>query len=204
MPRLLGGRVTIQKSVNGFQLHDKLDVRPASVDRRNLGEAPMRRLKLGTLIVWIVILALSLALFIQQRREARLKSALAIYRNRGQEEIQERLLQPANLTHPDETPLEDLLKELKTLTKGGSLPSGMPIYVDPLGLTEADVTLMTPVKAVRANENLTLREQLQQILKPLGLSFKAENGYLLITSEESLDLPKDGQDPYLMYRDVLK
>ncbi len=164
----------------------------------------MRRFKLGTLIVWIVILALSLALYIQQRREARLKSALAIYRNRGQEEIQERLAQATSLIYPDETPLEDVLKQVRNLTKGGRLPSGIPIYVDPLGLTEADKTMMTPVKAVRANEYSTLREQLQQILKPLGLGFKAENGYLLITSEESLDLPKDGQDPYLMYRDVLK
>jgi hypothetical protein len=164
----------------------------------------MRRFKLRTLIVWIVILALTLALFIQQRREARLKAALAIYRNRGQEEIQERLERSTSLIYPDETPLDDVLKQVKNLTKGGSLPSGMPIYVDPLGLTEADKTMMTPVKAVRSDGYLTLREQLQQILKPLGLGFKAENGFLLITSEESLDEPMGKVDPYLMYRDVLK
>jgi hypothetical protein len=181
-----------------------MDDHPESIDRGNHGESLMRRFKLGTLILLIVIFALGLALFVQQRREARLKSALTLYRDRGHEKILEHLIEPIVLVYTDQAPLEDVLKQIKDRTKGARLPNGIPIYVDPIGLTEADLTLISPVKTPATKEELSLGEQLQRILKPLGLASKAEAGFLMITSEESLDESKGEEDPYLKYRDVLK
>jgi hypothetical protein len=164
----------------------------------------MRRLKLGTLILLIVILALGFALVVQQRREARLRSALELYRDRGQEKILDHLAESSALTYPDGSSLEDLLKQIRIQTRGTRLPGGIPIYVDPLGLTEANVTMISPVKALATNEELSLGERLKRILEPLGLAWKAEGGFLMIASKESLDEAKGEEDPYIKYYDILK
>jgi hypothetical protein len=164
----------------------------------------MRRFKLGTLILWIMVLALVMALFIQQRRERRLQSLLAIYRDRGHEALLDRMTEPVALVYADDTPLEDVLKQIKPRTKGPGLPNGIPIYVDPIGLQEANVSMMSPVKFVAMSEDMPLEEFLRRMLKPLGLAPKATSGFLMITCEESLDEEKDGHDPYYEYRDILK
>ena len=46
---------------------------------------------------------------------------------------------------PNETPLEDVIKYIRASTKSPAFPDGIPIYVDPLGLTEADKTMASPV-----------------------------------------------------------
>jgi hypothetical protein len=163
----------------------------------------MRRLKLSTLILLIVIFSLGLALVAQQRREVRLRAALEMYRDRGQEKLLDRLGEPFSLTYPDGSPLEVVLKQVKSQTRGPRLPSGIPIYADPIGLTEANVTISSPVKTPATKEDLSLGEQLRRIFEPLGLSWKAEGGFLMITSKESLNEAK-GDDPYLKYSDVLK
>ena len=48
------------------------------------------------------------------------------------------------MSFPNETPLEDVLKYIKQATQDANY-SGIPIYVDPLGLQEADKTLTSPV-----------------------------------------------------------
>src|SRR4051812_11356276 len=100
---------------------------PESLARRDHGEILMRRLKLSTLILLIVILALGFALVVQQRREARLRSALELYRDRGQEKILDHLAGSSALTYPDGSTLEDLLKQIKNQTRGIRLPGGIPI-----------------------------------------------------------------------------
>jgi hypothetical protein len=80
----------------------------------------------------------------------------------------------------------------------------MPIYVDPNGLQEAEVTPTAPVKAQAPDATLPLKIKLQRALDPLGLAFKAQDGFLMITSKASLDKPVgDARDPYEIYRDVL-
>src|SRR5262249_26888867 len=135
------------------------------------GEILMRRLKLSTLILLIVILALGFALVVQQRREARLRAALELYRARGQEKLLDRLGEPLSLTYPDGSPLEVVLKQIKSKTRGPRLPSGIPIYADPIGLTEANVTMSSPVKTPATDEELSLGEQLKRIFEPLGLAW---------------------------------
>lgn len=163
----------------------------------------MRRWNLRTLILVIVVFALGFALFAQQRREARLRSALDLYRDRGHERILDLLDEPLALSYPSDQSLEDVMKQIKTRTKGNRLPSGIPIYVDPIGLSEAGVTMSSPAKPAASPQDRTLGEELTQILEPLGLAWKAGGGFLMITSKESLDAT-EGEDPYLEFRDVLK
>jgi hypothetical protein len=99
----------------------------------------------------------------------------------------------------DGAPLEEVLRLIKIRTRTAGLPNGIPIYVDPAGLTEAGVTLTAPVKAIPPDAPLEL--SLRRILTPLGLGYSIEEGLLSITFEEAVDRPVE--DPFLRFRDLL-
>jgi hypothetical protein len=162
------------------------------------------RLRLSTLLLFMVVLALLFGLFVQKRREAALQAALARYRDLVSEGIVEALDRPLAMTYPDGASLEQALKNLKLRSTGQpKLPKGIPIYVDPIGLSETDKTMTSTIKRPPTGEKLTLREHLERILKPLGLGFTVRDGFLMINSLESVDDEPD-HDPYLGYRDVLR
>ena len=104
--------------------------------------------------------------------------------------MQARLNDPIPL-HFKKTPLEDVLQYIKKSTQGPN-DSGLRIYVDPVGLQEAEKTMSSPV-SMDSKEKEPLRESLTRLLKPLGLAYNVKNGLLSITSLESLDvdLPVD-------------
>jgi hypothetical protein len=163
------------------------------------------RLRLGTLLLLALAAGLGLGLVVQQRRVARLRAVLAPYRDPRQEAMLDALEAPVPLSWPDDTPLDEVLKQLKARTTGlPGLPAGFPIYVDPLGLQEAEQTLSVQVKALPPGGPLPLAESLRRVLEPLGLAFEARDGFLMITSRESVQEPVTGQDPYLQYRDDLR
>src|SRR5271165_333874 len=87
-------------------------------------------------------------------------------------------------TSSNETPLEDVLKYIKTATQDAN-DTGIPIYVDPLGMQEADKTLTSPVSIDL--EGVPLKRTLRLLLKQLGLTYTVKDGYLMITSETSED-----------------
>ena len=170
----------------------------------------LRRIRLSTLLLWIVVAALVIGLYVQRRREAQLLADLSVYRNPRQEGIYDALDEPIPLTYADGAHLDDVLKEIKKQTtknpKLPKLPTGIPIYVDPLGLQEAEKSLNSEVKRPPSADKLTLGEHLKRVLEPLGLAYMTKEGFLMITSKESHDEPigDDGGDLYLQYRDVLK
>jgi len=90
-----------------------------------------------------------------------------------------------DMTFPNETPLEDVLKYIRACTKSSTYPEGIPIYVDPLGLQEAEKTTASPV--IFDVKQVALRTALTLILKQLGLAYEVKDGLLRITSQESLD-----------------
>ena len=47
--------------------------------------------------------------------------------------------------------------------------------------------MQSTVRRPASDQTLTLREHLKLVLKPLGLAFTMREGFLMITSEESLD-----------------
>ncbi len=85
------------------------------------------------------------------------------------------------------------------------LTSGIPIYVDPIGLQEAEKSMTSPVRRPPSAEKLTLGKQLKIALDSLDLAYVVRDGFLMITSKASIDDETgDGGDPYLQYRDVLR
>jgi hypothetical protein len=95
-----------------------------------------------------------------------------------------RLEAPISMSFSNETPLEDVLKYIKSATQG-SRDTGIPIYVDPLGLNEARKSMTSPV--VLDLEGVPLRITLRLLLKQLDLDYTIEEGVLFITSEARLE-----------------
>jgi hypothetical protein len=170
----------------------------------------VRHVRLSTLLLLIVVAALLIGLYAGRRREAQLLADLSLYRNTKQEGIYDALDQPIALTYSDGDHLDDVLKEIKRQTtknpKLPKLPAGIPLYVDPLGLQEAEKSLNSRVTKPQSADKLALGEHLKRILDPLGLAFTTKDGFLMITSKDSHDEPvgEDGKDLYLRFRDVLK
>ena len=80
-------------------------------------------------------------------------------------------------------PLDDVLKYIKqaTTTKTGS---GIPIYVDPQGLRDAEVTQKSTV--IIDLEGIPLKTSLRLILKQLGLAYCVRDGVLIISSVQGI------------------
>jgi hypothetical protein len=109
-------------------------------------------------------------------RDAKTKSILA------------KLDEPISMSFANETPLEDVLKYIKSATQGPN-DTGIPIYVDPVGLNEAEKTMTSPITLDL--EGVPLKTTLRLMLKQLGLTYTVKDGLLTITSESSEDQPTE-------------
>jgi hypothetical protein len=108
--------------------------------------------------------------------------------------IWEALDQPVPMRFQNETPLEDVLKHIRAATRGADGKS-IPIYVDPIGLQEAEKS-MTSVVVIDL-DGVPLKTNLRLCLAQLDLAYSIRDGVLLITSEESAVTPVY-QDPFLI------
>ncbi|WP_422928348.1 hypothetical protein [Singulisphaera sp. PoT] len=102
--------------------------------------------------------------------------------------IIEKLNEPITMSFPNETPFEEVLKYIKTATTGAN-DSGIPIYVDPVGLQEAEKTMSSPVTLDL--EGVPLKTTLRLILKQLTLTYTVKDGMITITSENAEDTPTE-------------
>jgi hypothetical protein len=96
------------------------------------------------------------------------------------------LAKPVSMPFGPDTALEDVIKYVKSSTKGPSFADGIPIYVDPIGLSEADKNMSSTVHGVQL-EGVPLRTTLKLLLKQLDLTYVVSDGLLRITSMDSLD-----------------
>jgi hypothetical protein len=92
-------------------------------------------------------------------------------------QLLEALERPIPMRFSNETPLDDVLTYIKQATKTATHP-GIPIYVDPIGLQEAERSLNSTVQLDL--EGVPLRETLRLCLKQLGLVYKVNDGYVRI------------------------
>jgi hypothetical protein len=169
----------------------------------------LRPIRLSTFLLLTVVAGLLIALYAQRIREARLRDAISVYRHPQTEWLLDALDQTIALTYADGEHLDVVLKDIKMRTtknpKLPKLPTGIPIYIDPIGLQEAEQSLHATVKRPPSADTLTLGEHLRRILEPLGLAYLVKDGFLMVTAKDSLDAPVDEDvDPYLQYRDVLR
>ncbi len=123
--------------------------------------------------------------YISEKRIKRWGKAVDLFdRDPKTRQILEKLDEPISMSFANETPLDDVLKYIKQATTTPTF-SGIPIYVDPLGLQEAERSLNSTVQIDL--EGVPLKTTLRLILKQLGLTYTVKDGYMMITSEESED-----------------
>jgi hypothetical protein len=146
-------------------------------------------MRLITLILLIVILAEGLALVVQRResahREARMLAVMELYRSRGSESIVNGLERQVALPLAGGARLQDALKSLRTVSVTPSLPTGIPVYVDPVGLQESGHTLASQIKPPPSGNLRTLNDQIRAVLASLGLTYVVKDGLFMITSQQS-------------------
>jgi RNA polymerase sigma factor (sigma-70 family) len=99
------------------------------------------------------------------------------------QQILAKLEEPIAMSFKEETPLADVLKYVKKATTSSTYV-GIPIYVDPLGLQEAEKSMSSTVKGMNL-EGVPLRRTLQLLLKQLDLVYFVEDGILCITCMNS-------------------
>ncbi len=87
------------------------------------------------------------------------------------------------LSFPSPTPLDDIIKFIRGHTKTTAFPDGIPIYLDPILLQEAE---KTPASNVTMNlDQVPLKTSLRLLLSQVGLDYRVANGVLLIVSAGS-------------------
>ena len=108
--------------------------------------------------------------------------------------LQLALDRPIPMSFPDETPLGVVLAHIKGETSSPPYP-GIQIYVDPIGLQEAERSMDSTVQMDL--EGIPLRTTLWVCLKQLGLVYQVKDGYLRITSEDE-GVTRTFDDPFLL------
>jgi RNA polymerase sigma factor (sigma-70 family) len=114
-----------------------------------------------------------------------------------------KLEEPISMSFANETPLDDLLKYIQQATTSPTV-AGVPIYVDPIGLQEAERSLNSTITIDL--EGVPLRRTLQLLLAQLGLIYHVEDGMIYITSagSENVPLPPALRRPNPLLRKVAK
>ncbi|AGA25705.1 RNA polymerase sigma factor [Singulisphaera acidiphila] len=97
--------------------------------------------------------------------------------------ILKKLDDPISMSFGKETSLSDILKYIKSATTGAN-DTGIPIYVDLVGLQEAKKTMSSPVTLDL--EGVPLKTTLRLILKQVGLAYCVKDGLLLISSPRGI------------------
>jgi len=98
--------------------------------------------------------------------------------------ILNKLDEPLSMSFNEETPLDDVVKYIKQATTTKT-HAGMPIYVDPKGLKEAEATMTSTIRGIDL-EGVPLRTSLRLLLKQLGLAYCVRDGVLIISSEQGI------------------
>ena len=114
--------------------------------------------------------------------------------------ILKRLDEPITLHFPNETPLQEVLKHIKDTAKDAD-GKKLPIYVDPVGLQEAEKTLDAPVSFDL--EDVPLKSALRLLLRQLGMAYCVRDGVLIISSLQGIanELNEAQRELMILYPD---
>ena len=150
----------------------------------------MKRLHLPTLLLLALIAGLGYFAVEGQRREARLRAALAMYQARAGKDL-DWVMALRDLTpweRPEDARLGDVVRWVREIPSANRVfPRGVPVLVDIEGLREAGQTLDSRLTALPPEPGSTpevpdIREKLRIILDPLGLAAEVRGGAIVITS----------------------
>jgi serine/threonine protein kinase len=113
------------------------------------------------------------------------ESQATVAMSAGTKAILDALETPIQMNFAEETPLDDVLKYIREKTKG-LIKLGIPIYVDPIGLQEAEKSMTSTVRNIDLKD-LPLNNTLPLVLAQLDLAYYVKDDVLIITSKESLE-----------------
>jgi hypothetical protein len=112
---------------------------------------------------------------------AQLAAALPTWEKSPKNEAVLKVLEePLPMTFAKETPLEFVLKYIRKRTTEKSGRAPIPIYVDPIGLQQAERSLNSTV--IIDLEGVPLKTSLRLLLKQLDLAYCVRDGVLIISS----------------------
>lgn len=137
--------------------------------------------------IWVLLWLVALAALLM-KTPTWYRQAERYWRLKPSREAMDRAI---TLHVPKEAGLEGLLKAVRQATVARRMPGGLPIYVDPVGLQEAKLTMSSPLAADIDVTGVPTKSILERALKPLRLGVVLREGLLEVTSLESLDLPLD-------------
>jgi hypothetical protein len=80
----------------------------------------------------------------------------------------------------EETSLGDFVQYIKSATRSPERPAGLSIYVDPIGLEEAERSINSPITFEM--RGLPLAQSLELVLGQLGLAYWVEENGLIVIS----------------------
>jgi hypothetical protein len=103
--------------------------------------------------------------------------------------IMRKLDQPIPMHFPEDTPLEEVLKHIRNATADVNFP-GIPIYVDPVGLRNAEKSLTSTVRNINWDA-IPVRDGLSICLKQLDLGFSVRSGFIMITEDATIPVYED-------------
>ncbi len=110
------------------------------------------------------------------------------------------LSKPLDLSFVQETPLDDVLKYIKQNTKSRSLPDGLPTYVDPMALQEADKTMSSTVRNIDFS-GVPLKVGLKLLLRQLDLDYEVKGGLLVIRYTGSAESDEEDAERVRLFTD---
>ncbi len=96
-----------------------------------------------------------------------------------------RLEEPMAMKFAQETPLDRVVNYIKEASQKGPNGSEIPIYVNPIGLQEAERSMSSTIRIDL--EGVPLRASLRLLLMQLGLGYYVKDGVLTITALETMD-----------------
>ena len=97
--------------------------------------------------------------------------------------IRQKLDSVIDVVYPEGGNLEVLLKHIKKVTTDENYP-GIPIYVDPFGLSDVNKSMSTAVALDFKQQ--PIRSVLHYSLRQLGLSYDVRDGFLMISSRTGI------------------
>jgi RNA polymerase sigma factor (sigma-70 family) len=102
------------------------------------------------------------------------------------EAIRTLLEQKIAMNFPNPTPFEDIKKYIEAATQddAAGFPTGLPIYIDPDGLKEAEAKMASTIEMNL--EGVPLRTTLHLLLRQLGLDYRIDGGVVVISDRESI------------------
>jgi len=109
------------------------------------------------------------------------------------ERIMAELAKAIDMPFTADRSLEEVIKYIRQQTQSRVFPDGIPIYVDPQGLQDADKTLASTV-AIDL-KGIPLKTTLALLLRQLNLIYEVNNGLLTITTYETAHGDPIGDDP---------